>query len=167
MRLLRLASLAGLAAAAALSAADQPRQSWVDYAGSPDNSHFITAKQIDKSNVSKLDVVWNYPYGETGFNPIVTRGVVYGKGRNNSLLALDAATGAEIWIHEGLEGLTRRGINYWESKDGKDRRLIFSLGDYLQELDASTGKSILTFGIDGFVDLRDGLGRDPATIGRI
>ena len=33
-------------------------------------------------------------------------------------------------------------MNYWESKDGKDRRLIFSIGDYLQEIDATTGKSI-------------------------
>ena len=95
------------------------------------------------------------------------RGVVYGKGRNSSLVALDAATGKEIWIHDGLEGMTRRGINYWESKDGKDRRLIFSISDYLQEIDAATGKSIRTFGNNGVVDLREGLGRDPATIGRI
>ena len=63
--------------------------------------------------------------------------------------------------------MTRRGMNYWESKDGKDRRLIFSISDYLQEIDATTGKSIVTFGNDGVVDLREGLGRDPATIGRI
>ncbi len=86
--------------------------------------------------MSKLEVAWTYPYGETLFNPIVVRGVVYGKGRNSSLVALDAATGKEIWIHEGLEGMTRRGMNYWESKDGKDRRLIFSISDYLQEIDA-------------------------------
>ena len=86
-----------MAVAVGLSAADDARQSWRDYAGSPDNSHYITATQIDKSNVGRLEVAWNYPYGETGFNPIVMRGVVYGKGRNNSLLALDAATGTELW----------------------------------------------------------------------
>ena len=165
--LTKLAVLPVLAAAAAMSAAGQNPREWRDYGGGPDNSKFSTLKQIDKSNVSTLEVAWTYPYGETGFNPIVAHGVVYAKGRNSSLVALDAATGKEIWIHEGLQGMTRRGMNYWESKDGKDRRLIFSISDYLQEIDAATGKSIRTFGNNGVVDLREGLGRDPATIGRI
>jgi quinoprotein glucose dehydrogenase len=158
--------LAGLAAAV-LAAGGERAQEWRDYGGGPDNAKFSTLKHINKSNVSRLDVAWIYPYGETGFNPIVAHGVVYAKGRNNSLVALDAGTGKEIWIHDGLEGITRRGVNYWESKDGKDRRLIFSISDYLQEIDAATGKSIIRFGNDGVVDLREGLGRDPSTIGRI
>ena len=168
-RVLRTGLLAAVALAAGFSplGARADDQEWRDYGGSPDNSHFVTATQIDKANVSRLDVAWNYPYGETGFSPLFVRGVIYGKGRNSSLIALDAATGKEIWIHEGLEGLTRRGINYWESKNGKDRRLIFSIGDYLQELDAATGRSIYAFGKDGVIDLREGLGRDPATITRI
>ena len=154
-------------AGAAVSAPNPDRRSWRDYGGSPDNSHFIPSKQINKTNIGQLAVAWNYPYGETGFNPVVVRGVVYGKGRDNSLVALDAATGKALWIHDQLTGLTRRGVNYWESKDGKDRRLILSVADYLQEIDAATGKSIPSFGADGVVDLREGLGRDPATIGRI
>jgi quinoprotein glucose dehydrogenase len=154
-------------AATAMSASDQSPREWRDYGGGPDNSKFSTLKQINKSNVTKLDVAWTYPYGETMFNPIVARGVIYGKGRNNSLVALDAESGKEIWIHDGLEGITRRGMNYWESKDGKDRRLIFSINDYLQEIDATTGKSIVKFGQDGVVDLREGLGRDKEKIGRI
>jgi quinoprotein glucose dehydrogenase len=58
-------------------------------------------------------------------------------------------------------------MNYWESKDGKDRRLLLSINDYLQAIDAATGKSVRMFGTDGVVDLREGLGRDPATVGRI
>ena len=73
--------------------------------------------------------------------------------RNSSLVALDAATGKEIWIHENLPGLATRGIAYWESKDRKDRRLIFAINNHLQEIDARTGKSILTFGNKGLVDL--------------
>ena len=54
-------------------------------------------------------------------------GVLYGLGRNSaSLVALDATTGKEIWVHEGLNGITSKGINFWQSEDGKDRRLIFS-----------------------------------------
>lgn len=165
-RIGRIALLIAIAATA-MSASDQNPREWRDYGGGPDNSKFSTLKQINKSNVTKLDVAWTYPYGETMFNPIVARGVIYGKGRNNSLVALDAESGKEIWIHDGLEGITRRGMNYWESKDGKDRRLIFSINDYLQEIDAPTGKSIVKFGQDGVVDLREGLGRDKEKIGRI
>ena len=163
----RLGAVIAVAGAVALSAADQNQRDWRDYGGTPDNSHYTTLKQIDKSNVSKLDVAWTYEYGETGFNPIVVNGVVYAKGRNSSLIALNAESGKEIWIHEGLEGITRRGVNYWESKNGKDRRLLFSVNDYLQAIDAATGLTIRTFGKDGVVDLREGLGRDPTTIGRI
>ena len=52
-----------------------------------------------------------------------------------------------------------RGINYWQSADGKDKRLLFSINSYLQAIDATTGKSILTFGENGTVDLRIGLAR--------
>jgi quinoprotein glucose dehydrogenase len=90
--------------------------------------------------------------------------VVYARASNASFVALDAATGKQIWIHEGVQGFNSRGINYWESRDGTDRRLIFSAGNMLQEIDAQTGKTITSFGKDGRVDLRVGLDRDPATI---
>ena len=133
---------------------------WLDYAGSPEGNRYVDLKQITKSNLTQLDVVWTYPYAETNFNPIVAHGIIYTKARNKSLVAIDANNGQEIWIHDGLRNMTERGINYWESADGKDRRLIFSLSDYLQEIDANTGKSIRTFGNNGAVDLREGLGRD-------
>ena len=91
---------------------------WPDYAGGPASARYFDATQINRSNVGQLDVAWTYPFGETGFNPIVVRGVIYGRGRNGSLIALDARTGAEIWIREGMQGMTTRGIKFWESKDG-------------------------------------------------
>ena len=150
--------------------AGQDYKTWKDYGGGPDSSHFVDLRQINKSNVSQLEVAWIYPTGDNRsyvFNPIVVDNVMYVQARNSSLVALDAATGKEIWIHENLPGLATRGIAYWESKDRKDRRLIFALNNYLQEIDARTGKSILTFGGNGLVDLRQGLGRDPRTIVRI
>src|SRR4051812_10764449 len=163
-----LASLLfGVTFAPKLAGQGQARHEWTDYAGGPDGSRFMPLKEISKSNVGQLAVAWSYPYAETGFNPIVARGVIYTRARNGSLVALDASTGKEIWIHEGLNGMTGRGINYWESKDGSDRRLIFSMNDYLQEIDGKTGRSIVTFGNDGVVDLREGLGRDPKTISRV
>ncbi|MBK5270996.1 MAG: PQQ-binding-like beta-propeller repeat protein, partial [Bacteroidia bacterium] len=92
---------------------------------------------------------------------------MYVLAKNSSLVALNVKTGKEIWIHSNLRGITGRGINYWESKDRKDRRLLFQMNNYLQAIDALTGKSILTFGNKGLVDLKEGLGRDPNTIGRI
>ncbi len=155
-----------LVAAASFSAfAQTPNEKdWRDYAGSPEGTRYVALNQINKSNLDKLGVAWVYPYAETGFNPIVAHGVIYTKARNQSMVALDAATGKEIWIHAGLTGMTVRGINYWESKGGSDSRLIYWLGDYIQELDARTGKTIHSFGKDGGVDMREGLGRDPATI---
>src|SRR5262245_37216201 len=130
---------------------------WWDNLGGPSSSHFSQLDQIKKSNVSELQVAWFYPYGNTSFNPIVVDDVMYVSGRNNSLIALDASTGKEIWIHENLQNLSARGVNYWQSADGKDKRIVFNLGVFLQEIDARTGKSILTFGNKGYVDLREGL----------
>ena len=100
--------------------------------------------------------------------PIVVRGVIYGRGRNGSIVAVDAKTGKELWVREKMNGMTSRGMMYWESRDGRDQRLIFAMNSLLQELDAKTGKSIMSFGTSGVVDLRIGIdGRDPETIGNI
>jgi quinoprotein glucose dehydrogenase len=132
---------------------------WWDNLGGPSSSHYTTLDQINKSNVSNLQVAWFYPYGNTGFNPIVVDDMMFVSGRGQSLIALDPTTGKELWIHENIQGLSARGINYWQSADGKDKRLLFTTGVFLQEIDAKTGKSIPTFGIDGLVDLREGLPR--------
>ena len=129
-----------------------------------DSSNFQSFDQIKKSNVSQLEVAWFYPYGAPVFSPVFANDVLYGLGRNASaLVALDATTGEEIWVHEGLSGITSKGINYWESADGKDRRLIFAVDSFLQQIDARTGKSILTFGDNGIVDMRVGLLRAEGT----
>ena len=145
-------------------AGQQTPREWRDYAGGPDSSRFVAATQITKANLQQLDVAWTYPAGQSDFNPVVVRGTVYGRGPNSSFVALDAATGKQLWIHEGLQGFNTRGVNYWESADGKERRLIFSLNNFLQELDAVTGEPVSSFGVNGRVDLRVGLDRDPTTI---
>jgi quinoprotein glucose dehydrogenase len=151
------------AMSAAVAAAQVPRE-WRDYAGGPDSSKFVAAKQITKENVARLQPAWTYADGQTDFNPLIIRGVVYARGPRSSFVALDAATGRQLWMHEGVEGFNTRGVNYWESKDGKDRRLFFSASNLLQALDAQTGERIASFGINGQVDLREGLDRDPLKI---
>src|SRR5947199_410476 len=102
-----------IALCVAASPAVAQKKSWTDYGGGPDNSHFVESKQITKANVGQLDVAWSYPYAQTGYNPLVIDNTMYVLGRN-ALIALNAATGKEIWIHENLRGITPRGINYWE-----------------------------------------------------
>jgi quinoprotein glucose dehydrogenase len=140
---------------------------WLDYGGGADGSHYSPLNAINKSNVNQLEMAWNYTEGSAGFNPIVAGNTIYVLTQASALAALDATTGKEIWIHANLAGITARGLNYWESKDHKDRRLIFSISSYLQEIDANTGKSIASFGDNGIVDMRQGLDRDPNTLPRI
>jgi quinoprotein glucose dehydrogenase len=117
---------------------------------------YFASKQINKSNVTQLQVAWTYPNSDSGGYPIVVRGVVYGRGRNGSLVAVNAQTGKEIWIRGNMNGMATRGVMYWESGDGRNQRIIFPMNSLLQELDAKTGKSILSFGANGVVDLRVG-----------
>ena len=164
-----VAAAAGLAAAAAaaatqVSGAARPPREWRDYAGGPDSSRFVAATQITKGNVGSLQVAWVYGDGDTDFNPLVVRGVVYTRARGNVLVAVDAATGRQLWASAEIKAFAIRGVNYWESADGSDQRLLFSTSNMLRALDAKTGKPIATFGRDGVVDLREGLDRDPAKV---
>src|SRR5688572_19337440 len=162
------ACAAGSVAVATTLAQSRADKWWPGYSGSADNSRYFASRQIDKSNVARLQVAWTYPFGDTGSAPIVVRGVVYGRGRNGSLVAVDATTGKELWIRENMNGMTSRGMNYWESADGRDQRLIYAMNSLLQTLDAQTGRPIMSFGTNGVVDLRVGIdGRDPATLGNI
>jgi quinoprotein glucose dehydrogenase len=143
---------------------------WRNYGGSPDGSQYSALRQINRSNVKELQVAWTHGTGDDRkyvFNPIVVDRTMYVLAKNNSIVALDAATGKEIWTHPtdpNTTLITNRGIDYWESADRSDRRLLFSVRNELQELDARTGQPILQFGSDGKVDLRAGLGRDPKSL---
>jgi quinoprotein glucose dehydrogenase len=151
-------------------AQSQNYTTWREYGGSADGSQYSALRQIDRSNVKNLQVAWTYPIGDDrkySFNPLVIDGTMYVLAKGNSIVALDAATGKELWTHPTNPKttlITNRGLNYWQSADGSDRRLLFSIENQLQELDARTGQRILQFGVNGAVDLRAGLGRDPASL---
>ncbi len=148
----------------------QMHSTWKDYAGASDASQYSALAQINRDNVSKLQVAWNYPTGDGNkylFNPIVVDRMMYVLARNNSIVALDATTGKELWTHPSSPKttlITNRGINYWESADRSDRRLLFAANNFLEAIDARTGQSIPEFGENGRVDLRKDLGRDPESL---
>ena len=169
MRFLRSPHLALLAVTVASALADDKPTEWPGYGGRGDQSKFVRLDDLTKDNVAQLQIAWTYPTGDERsyqFNPVVVDGVMFVLAKNNSLVALELATGRELWIHANLRGIATRGISYWESTDRSDRRLLFMMDNTLQAIDARTGKSILSFGTNGVVDLRNDLGRDPATITR-
>ena len=155
---------------AAQASTPDPHTQWRNYGGSPDGAQYSALRQINRSNVKELRVAWTYRTGDDrkyGFNPLVIDGTMYVLAKDNSIVALDAANGKEIWTHPtdpGTTLITNRGIDYWQSQDGTDRRLLFAVRNELQELDARTGKSVTHFGNSGVVDLREGLGRDAKNL---
>src|SRR5207249_11674270 len=54
-----------------------------------------------------------------------------------------------------------RGLAYWS--DGQDKRILVGVMNFLYALDASTGQPIPGFAKQGRIDLREDLGRTPAT----
>ena len=137
----------------------KPYTTWQTYGGGGHASQYSALDQINKSNVTQLVVAWSFPVGERTFvfNPIVVDSTMYVLARDNEIVALDAATGKELWAraHEG--GISGRGINYWQSRDGNDRRLVYVNSGFLTELNARTGEPIPSFGNNGRVDLREAL----------
>jgi glucose dehydrogenase len=148
----------------------QTHTTWSDYSGGSDSAQYSALEQINRSNVAKLEVAWTYSTGDNNkyfFNPLVVDNVVYVLAKNNSIVALDAVTGKEVWTHPSgpeIRIITNRGINYWESKDRKERRLLFASNHFLRAIDARTGQTIESFGTNGAVNLKEGLGRDPKTL---
>jgi quinoprotein glucose dehydrogenase len=156
-----------VAAAACLVAsclgAERNFATWRAYLGGADSAQYSSLKQINKSNVKQLAVAWTYPTG-TGtytFDPLVVDGTMYVLAKSNSIVALDAATGRELWAHPNMGAVGARGMNYWESKGRSDRRLFFINAGFLTAIDARTGNTITPFGDNGRTDLRNGLDRDP------
>lgn len=148
----------------------QGHTTWSDYGGGEDSAQYSALRQINRSNVTQLQIAWTFSTGDDNryfFNPIEAHGLTYVLAENDSIVALDAETGKRVWVHPArlhTQIMTDRGINYWESKDGRERRLLFASDHFLQEVDARTGKSILSFGTNGRVNLKEGLGRDPKAL---
>jgi quinoprotein glucose dehydrogenase len=152
---------------------NQPYTTWSTYLGSPDSAHYSALTQINKSNVHQLEVAWSYDTESNRsyeFSPIVVGGTMYVLAKHTSVVALDAATGKELWTYHSKYAPTiemHRGINFWQSKDGSEQRLLIPIANHLEAIDARTGQLITSFGDNGRVDLREGLGRDPGTIHQI
>jgi quinoprotein glucose dehydrogenase len=139
---------------------------WDSYLGGGDSSQYSSLAQIDRTNVARLQPAWTFETGSAQpprFNPIVVNGIMYVVA-DNVLVALDAATGKEVWRRPNEGRVGSRGINYWQSEDGNDRRLLYINDGMLRAVAADTGEPIGAFGDGGRVDLRVGLQGDISAI---
>ena len=136
-------------------------EGWDQNGGGVDSSQYSSLKEIDKTNVGRLTVAWTYPSDEAYlFNPLIVNGTMYVLAKKRSIVALDAATGKEKWVHQNEGAVGARGMSYWKSSDGSEERLLYVNAGFLTAIDAKTGDTIESFGDKGRVDLRVGLDMD-------
>lgn len=149
---------------------------WRYWAGDQGATRYSPLTTIGRSNVAKLRRAWTYYTGDKGdrgrttieCSPIVIGDVMYLTSPMLKVMAVDAATGKEIWRFDPFEGTkeraaggVNRGVTYWEDAKKTDRRILYPAGKSLYCLNAKTGKLIPTFGVNGIVDLTKEMDAEP------
>ncbi|MEO8371098.1 MAG: PQQ-binding-like beta-propeller repeat protein, partial [Candidatus Solibacter sp.] len=171
MRTKRIGTLLVCAVMLLLRAADTTGgavKDWPAYGGNSAGNRYSPLKQINRSNVARLTVAWTFDTadgtGASQTQPIVVEGVLYALTPKHKVVALDGASGKELWRFDpGSPGRgPNRSVAYWSS--GNDRRIFSALDSFVYALNAATGKPIPGFGKEGRIDLREGLDRDPSRI---
>lgn len=139
---------------------------WPAYGGNRQANRFSSLDQINITNVKNLKLAWEYDASDASATqnrreiqcqPIVVNGVLYATSPHLKLFALNAATGKELWKFDPKSQRlhVNRGVVYW--RQGKDERVLYTAGPNLYCLDATTGIPIKSFGVNGMVDLHEGL----------
>jgi quinoprotein glucose dehydrogenase len=139
----------------------QASTDWPVYNGGLDGDHYSKLAQITPANVHQLQKAWTYDTAEQGSiqtNPLVIGGTLYGYTPKDEVIALDAVTGKLKWKFDSgiVAGQPARGVAYWN--DGQHGRIYAGVMNFLYCIDADTGNLINSFGENGHVDLRKGLG---------
>lgn len=144
----------------------EPYTSWEVYRGDDGSNAYSRLDQINTKNVSQLRVAWIYRTGDQSenstleCNPIIIDDILYGISPKLKAFALDAKTGAVRWVFDPFQKDSKergisRGLTYWRA--GKDQRIFLFASNKLIALDAKTGKQIMDFGENGYVDLNKDL----------
>jgi quinoprotein glucose dehydrogenase len=163
---LRLALLVLCLGAGRLDAADAKNADWPVYLGGKERNLYSALTQINRENVGQLQVAWTYETGDKGeyqANNLIVDGVLYTASPTRKVIALEAATGKELWKWDpagersGKGSPRQRGLVFWQSEDGAERRLFTGVGGFLFALDAKTGAVARSFGENGSVNLASGL----------
>ena len=155
---------------------------WPYYGGDPGSSKYSPLDQIHEGNVADLEVAWTWAAPDSelvkadgklaffGFksSPIMIDDTLYISTPLGFVVALEAATGTEVWRFDTESrkagrptnlGFNHRGVAYWSN--GRAARIFMPTNDArLWALDAKTGLPDPSFGDGGAVDLSKGLGRE-------
>jgi quinoprotein glucose dehydrogenase len=99
-------------------------------------------------------------------NPIIVDGVLYATTPSMRVVALQATSGKELWSFDPNQGkppgrrFRHRGVTVYKD------RVFVTYKNFLYSLNKTTGQPIPSFGIEGRIDLRQGLDRpaDGVTI---
>ena len=157
-------------------AAQSSRQvEWLYYGGDQAGTKYSRLADINTSNVQRLHIAWQWKHWETplkefgttpGFfeaTPLMIDGVLYVTTPYNSIAALDAETGKELWRFDGeayklgqvlsASGWKLRGTAFW--RDNGRLYIFLNSRNRLFALDAKTGEPAHTFGKNGEVSLTD------------
>lgn len=151
---------------------------WAHYKGSAESIHYSSLAEIDTSNITQLQLAWEYHTGDADTanssqiqcNPIIVDSILYGTTPQMKLFAIDAVSGKEKWKFSPFDSLeadkkrffshnNSRGVVYW-SDGNEDKRIFYTAGAFLYSINAMTGQPEKNFGDNGKIDLHDGLGRD-------
>ena len=150
---------------------------WPVYGGDAGGLKYSPLVGIDRSNVTRLQVAWTWKTGERPIpatdstlaarpgqfqvTPLAIGDTLFLSTPYNRVVALDAATGRELWSYDPRAygpgqpsngtGFVHRGVATWS--DGKERRILIASRWRLIALDAATGRPIQSFGTNGEVDL--------------
>ena len=144
---------------------------WRSYAADTGSTRYSPLDQINASNFNNLEVAWRFKADNLGprpefqyeGTPLMANGVLYTTaGSRRAVVALNPATGEQVWMHSEQEGprgaaaprqLSGRGLAYWT--DGREERVLYVTPGYrLVALNAKTGAPVPTFGKDGIIDLK-------------
>jgi len=163
----RLAALLGLGCFSVTAFAASPANTdWSSYLGGKERNLYSSLNQINRTNVTQLKVAWTYETGDKGeyqANNLIINGVLYTPSPTRKVIALDAATGKELWKWDpskersGAGRGRQRGLVYWQNESGSEQRIFTGVNNYLFALDAKTGQPIRSFGENGSIHLGAGL----------
>ena len=73
---------------------------WPVYLGGKERNLYSQLEQINRENVSQLEVAWTYETGDAAeyqANNLIVQGVLYTPTQTRKVVALNAATGEELW----------------------------------------------------------------------
>jgi quinoprotein glucose dehydrogenase len=154
---------------------------WPNYGNDGGGTRYSAARQIDRSNVGRLQPLWTYRTGaleektalirKAAFEatPILVGSRLFLSTPYNHVIALNPQNGARLWeydahvdLSKGYSEVSSRGVSAWEDPDRKPgqacRLRIFmgTLDGRLIALDGETGKPCLDFGDKGEVNLAVG-----------